>query len=330
MQASPAEATQRIKQRLFDSIGAQVDSIARVPEDLLKLVEGIEFQPQAIGQLDAERAAVRLPARHAEATPAEIAVHVNTLYDHSFYSAEGITGLMSSDTQYRNIGYWDATTTNQHEASIRLQEALLAFIPEKTGRILDVACGMGASTRHLFNYYAPEDIWAINISEKQIESTRRNAPGCHAMVMNAVEMQFEDAFFDNLLCIEAAFHYEPRRRFLEDALRILKPGGRLVMSDVLFTSPERLEQFPFFPSARNHLSSVDDYRAMLLDIGFSDVIVDDVSDHVWKLHFLYTIDQAHRAFLDGKINLVRLTEILWAYYLLHYLTGPNLFVSARK
>ena len=37
-------------------------------------------------------------------------------------------------------------------------EKLLVTVPEKTGNILDVACGKGATTRHLLKYFKPENV----------------------------------------------------------------------------------------------------------------------------------------------------------------------------
>lgn len=315
-----------VKQRLFASISAQIDQIGHVPEDLARLTAGVALGNDGIGHFERSERVVAPDARDA----ATVAADVNRHYDHIFYDKQGVMALAFDASDYRNLGYWDETTTTLTEASERLQDKLLDFIPEKTGRILDVACGMGASTRRLLTHYPAENVWAINISEKQIETTRENAPGCNAMVMNATEMTFEDAFFDNILCIEAAFHFETRRKFLEDARRILKPGGRLVMSDVLFTSRERLSQFPLFPTPRNHLADADEYRALLADVGFSEVVVEDVTRQVWRAHFLNVITRVHERFHDGDLDLVHLTEVLWMYYLMDAITGPCVFVCARK
>ena len=331
MITSQIDLKEPLKKRLFSSISAQIDLIGHVPDDIKKMLNDFEFDTEALGQspVDEEREQHQASASNA-ADKNNLAVQVNRHYDHVFYSNDAITGVLFGDTEYRNIGYWDASITDQNAASEKLQDALLDFIPEKTGRILDVACGMGASTRRLLKHYPAENIWAINISEKQIESTRRNAPGCHAELMNAVDMKFDDNFFDNILCIEAAFHFETRRKFLEDARRILKPGGRLVLSDVLFTSAERLRQYNVFPSPENHLETVDEYRALLADVGFRDVVVQDVSKEVWGAHFLHTVKRIHEEFYHGKLNIVQLTEILWTYYQLNAITGACLFVSARK
>jgi MPBQ/MSBQ methyltransferase len=323
LSAAEQDLKEQLKQRLFASISAQIDAIDYAPGDVARLVGNFEFAGQPIGQETA--------GSSADSTDHDsLAARVNQHYDTMFYERGRILDVLAHDTDFRNIGYWDQNTRTMGEASERLQDALLAFIPGKSGRILDVACGMGASTRRLLNHYPAQNVWAINISEKQIESTRKNAPGCHAQVMNAVDMTFEDAFFDNILCIEAAFHFETRRRFLEQARRILKPGGRLVLSDVLFTSADRLKQYAVFPSPENHLATAEEYRALLADVGFRNLVVQDVSREVWGAHFLYVVNRIHEAFVEGRMSIVPLTDVLWTYYHLNAITGTCLFVSAEK
>lgn len=316
-----------LKARLFGAISRQIDAIDYVPEDLASLVGDFTFDaaPDADPAADAAGADDRAPL-----APDGLARRVNDYYDAAFYDRSGIMGLLLEDTQYRNIGYWDARTTTQQAASERLQDALLAFIPEKTGRILDVACGLGASTRRLLEHYPPDDVWAINISEKQIASTRANAPGVHAEVMNAVDLTFDDGFFDAVMCIEAAFHFETRRRFLENALRVLKPGGRLVLSDVLFTSAARHRQYPVLPDPANHLATAEAYRALLADVGFGDAVAIDARDEIWGAHFRHVVARVHEALYRRQLGIVQLTDILWTYYQLDAVTGPCLLVHATK
>ena len=51
--------------------------------------------------------------------------------------------------EFANYGFWEEDTHTETEACENLMEKLLAFLPEKQGTILDVACGKGATTRHL-------------------------------------------------------------------------------------------------------------------------------------------------------------------------------------
>ncbi|WP_044035199.1 SAM-dependent methyltransferase, partial [Microcystis aeruginosa] len=57
------------------------------------------------------------------------------------------------EREFFNVGYWLSHTQDQQEASCTLMEKLLEFIPNKQGTILDVGCGLGATTHYLLKYY---------------------------------------------------------------------------------------------------------------------------------------------------------------------------------
>ena len=48
---------------------------------------------------------------------------------------------------------------------------------------------------------------------------------------DACAMPFEDGAFDLVIALECAFHFPSRTRFLAEAYRVLRAGGRLVIAD---------------------------------------------------------------------------------------------------
>lgn len=331
---SPSELKELLKKRLFSGIATQIDLIGYVPQDINRLIGKADLTQPSQRSSNGEDPlqsveAPRPEPEHDSEKP--LTEDIRRAYDDAFYKQDELMVKLSGKTDYRNLGYWDEKTTTVHEACAKLQDKLLDLIPDKSGRILDVACGLGASTRRLLDDYKPEDVWAINISEKQIETTKKNAPGCNAQVMDAVDLKFGNDFFNNIICIEAAFHFETRRTFFDESFRVLKEGGNLVLYDILFTAKERLEQFPqLYPSPQNHIQTVNEYEQLLKSAGFRDVMVTDVTDSVWWGQFISAIKRNHRAFYEGDLNIIQLTDMLWAYYNLNATIGLCIFARATK
>jgi len=185
-------------------------------------------------------------------------------------------------SDFFNFGYWTTETKDQREASERLVDKLLSFIPEHRGIILDVACGLGATTRRLVTGYGARNVYAINLSGVQLKRAQTNAPGCNFLMMDATSLAFPDESFDNVICVEAAFHFDTRDQFHREAFRVLKRGGRLVMSDILGKRiPRASARRGHLPEA-NYVDGLEQYRARLVAAGFEDIELVDATKECWE------------------------------------------------
>lgn len=121
-------------------------------------------------------------------------------------------------------------------------------------RILDLGCGRGAvllmAAQHLTTGRAVgADIWyRHDQSGNAVEATRHNAVAegvsdrveLHTADMTA--LPFEDDSFDVVLSSVAIHNVKGRAgrdRVIEEAVRVLRPGGRLLLADIWATSRYR-------------------------------------------------------------------------------------------
>lgn len=99
--------------------------------------------------------------------------------------------------------------------------------------VLDVGCGIGGSSRILARDYGFA-VTGITISPQQVKRARELTPEdleVKFLVDDAMAMSFPDASFDVVWSIEAGPHMPDKAIFAKELLRVLKPGGMLVVAD---------------------------------------------------------------------------------------------------
>jgi MPBQ/MSBQ methyltransferase len=183
------------------------------------------------------------------------------------------------DSGYSNFGYWHAGTRSGREAADNLVDRLVDRVAPAPAAVLDVACGQGGTTARLCARFPAAQVTAINASARQLDAARAAAPGARFACMDAAHLKLAGRSFDLVVCVEAAFHFDTREAFLREALRVLRPGGWLVMSDALSRLP-RLDallhrlRLPVLVPAGNH-ERLDGYPALLRRVGYHEVIVEE-------------------------------------------------------
>ena len=105
-------------------------------------------------------------------------------------------------------------------------------LPQGT-TVIDVGCGIGGSSRILAKEYG-FDVTGVTISPQQVKRAQELTPeGVTAQfkVDDAMALSYPDASFDVVWSIEAGPHMPDKAVFARELLRVLKPGGILVVAD---------------------------------------------------------------------------------------------------
>jgi MPBQ/MSBQ methyltransferase len=212
-----------------------------------------------------------------------MANRITRYYDDSMYHTKLREYFGYSD--FFNYGYWDEHTQDQKTACENLIERLLSFLSSKEEKILDVACGKGETAHYLLKYYESQNITGINLSEKQLQTCRQKVPGGTFFQMDAAKLDIPDETFNNVLCVEAVFHFHTRESFLQEAHRVLKPGGTLALTDILLTDWGQKHRLWWVDEANAGVSDLKVYSELYRRIGFKEVEIIDATRECWEGYY---------------------------------------------
>lgn len=109
-------------------------------------------------------------------------------------------------------------------------------------RVLDVACGTGLVSFALAPY--AREVVGIDISPGMLAKAReirhhRTVRNVHFVLGEAEHLPFKDGEFDAVVCRLAIHHFAHPEGEIREMARVLKFGGRLVISDTVSSEDER-------------------------------------------------------------------------------------------
>ena len=137
------------------------------------------------------------------------------------------------------------------------------------GHILDAGCGNGLYSRYLSEEFK---VIGVDISEKQIELAKQNAPKANFICEDMTKINYPDEYFDGILSFYAIIHVPRDEHYdlLSNFYRMLKFNGAVLLIFQSNNDPESYEENFFDRGVRMYWSGFDKNAnlSMLKDIGF--------------------------------------------------------------
>jgi ubiquinone/menaquinone biosynthesis C-methylase UbiE len=199
--------------------------------------------------------------------------HPGEISQHEFLSVTELKHAMNAF--WRNGGY--AYDTERDQALGRDINATVAeFLGDVTGRsILDLCCG---EVRLPASVDGAAMLVGADISETALRldpHTYRAKPNFSSVVTDAHALAFASASFDIVIFIEAIEHVHRVPEIFSEVLRVLKPGGKFLVStantDSLHLIVTRKLGYPPFKTSSQHVNefSFGETRDLLQAAGFA-------------------------------------------------------------
>lgn len=110
-------------------------------------------------------------------------------------------------------------------------------------KVLEIGCGVGAQSEILLRRFPEIELTAIDRSVRQLATAGDNlsasgiSPERYRLIqMDATELDFEDHLFDGAFVCWLLEHVPEPHKILGELRRVLRPGGRVYVTEVLNSS----------------------------------------------------------------------------------------------
>lgn len=161
---------------------------------------------------------------------------------------------------------------------------------EKHSTILDVGCGGGRTIQKLAAMATQGKVYGLDFSEESVAVSKKT--NAHWIEMGRAEIRqgsvsqlpFSDGMFDLVTAVETHFWWPDLPRDTREIFRVVKPGGKLIVSAEIYKGANTLAA----RLAEKHadrvpikLLSVNEHRELLSIAGFTDVEVTEERAKGW-------------------------------------------------
>ena len=203
--------------------------------------------------------------------------------------------------EHIHLGYYNDEEMKKGYLKKNFIQAKYDFIDEmakwgeiadlKPEKVLDVGCGIGGTSRYLARMYGEStSVTGITLSQNQVDRATslakdRGLNNAKFQVMDALAMDFPDNSFDVVWACESGEHMPDKKKYVEEMMRVLKPGGRIVIAtwcqrdetpETPFNNYERkMLDFLYSEWTHPYFISINDYKNLMLGTGHCESVKTD-------------------------------------------------------
>lgn len=193
---------------------------------------------------------------------------------------------------HMHIGFWDENTKTHEEALVNTASTVVDLLEIVEGDIvLDAGCGIGGTSRYIVNKFQVQTT-GINLSKNLLsEATRLNTTFKYRHLLDFYYMDytnttFNDGSFSKIFSLESLCHEKQKQLFLQEANRLLKHDGKLIVCDafrtkkVLSTIEKKLYDKTLGGWLIPNLPTVNEFLDMLKKEGFEKITYHNKIDQI--------------------------------------------------
>lgn len=211
------------------------------------------------------------------------------------------------DTLSLHYGIWDDNTNSFGESLVNTNKVLFEKGKIKEGdHVLDAGCGVGGAAFFIASQKNVK-VTGITLSEKQVALATQKAKEHNLSdrvnfeEMDYTKTSFPDNSFDVIWACESICHTVDKKDFTDEAFRLLKKGGRLILCDYYLIKDDQEDKQNYIQKwlqtwSITKITSSEFFQDKLEESGFCKVETIDYTKAIRK--------SAWRMFLAGVFGAI--------------------------